>query len=304
MLLVDLAFYEPGKVENMMKTYEDDGDYSSAARIAMALAFFGKVKMSDFDANGDSNSVSASGVPLDPQRRAAYDASERVRVQCNDETLQEIIGVVGQMTYNNSNFGQPIDTARELLKKLRQQDQRPLVEAMCRVIARDNVEAVHDCITYYLEKAASTSDQAQQTVMIGMARDLAVDLAPFSQGIVVEALNKLTAGGTPPYTNAADAVAIALAPYNPIEVVRYVSKGTPQSWSQPVGIAVARQDAAFYKQFTKRSQEPVLSWLKFVHDPSASTEHYAVRALNDLNFKNFAYWVAAAALKDQTKSQK
>lgn len=140
--------------------------------------------------------------------------------------------------------------------------------------------------------------------MLGVARDLAIDLAPFSQGIVVEALNKLAAGGTTPYTNAADAVALALAPYSPTEVVRYVSKGTAQSWSQPIGIAVARHDEDFYKQFIKRTQEPVLSWLYFVHDPSAQTEHYAMRALNDLYFKNFAYWVAAAALKDQTKSQK
>lgn len=300
MLLVDLAFYDPGKVETMMKTYEDAGDYSSAARIAMALAFYGKLKMNDPETTG----AYISGVPQAPDRRAAYDAAERVRLNCNDTTLRDMIGTVGQTSYNYSNSGQPIDTARELLEKLRKQDQRPLVEAMCRVIARDNVEAVHDCITDYLKRASETGDYQQQTTMVGMARDLAVDLAPFSLDIVTETLNKLVAGGTPLYTDAADAVAMALAPYNPIEVRRYVSKGPARSWRQPVGIAVARQDAAFYQQFKGRVEEPVISWLQFVRNPTSTTERYAVEGLGETYFKSYAYWVVAAALKDQTKSQK
>jgi hypothetical protein len=177
---------------------------------------------------------------------------------------------------------------------------------MCRIIARDDPEAVRDNISYYIQKADGATG-AKQEVAVGMARDLAVDIAPFSNDVATEALDKLAAVGTPLYNDAADAVALAMAPYNPSRVAQYVNKDKTSlvtTSNQPLGVALVQKMPTFYTDFRKRIQEPIISWADFVHNPTKTTEKYANEALDGTYFKNFAYWLAAAALKAQTESQK
>lgn len=287
-LLMDLAFYEPETAIRGLQKYESDGNYSLAGWVAAALAFYGKQKL-----RGQSQ-----------QQQAARNAASRVYDECDDEKLRQIIGVSGQKNYNQTTTAQGVDSVDNLLTELRQNNQQLLIEVFGRVIARDNSAAINHTVNYYLQQSLKPGLSGLESEnRSGLARDLAVDMAPFAPSIASDILSKFATDKAIGYDSAADTLALALAPYYPLVVGDYVLKGNARSWSQPVGVALARQPD-FYKIFAQRSDGPTLAWLEFVNKPTKQSAKYAVESLSGGYFSTTAYWMGAGALKALTKFQK
>ncbi len=299
-LAADLAFYDPVKAEKIMKKYEAKKDWTSAARIAMALAFYGKQKR-------DENNVDfPSGTPVDPARKQAIDAADRIKFDSRDNDIQEAINVARSYAYAYKGFaGHQGDTAIELLSRFRVQGKHELVEMLCRTLARDHFPAVKECIDYYISEAAKNNTDHDQ--MLGRARDLVIDLAPFNGSMAGDYLNKLAKETGTDYGAAADAIALSLAPYNASTVAAYVKRGDFKNTAQfPIGVAVAVHMPVFLQEFKKRVSEPVTSWLNY--SLKVSDETLAQKAKDTLKsgdaIKTYGYWLGTALLRSQTDIQK
>ncbi len=301
-LAADLAFYDPAAAETIMKKYEAKKDYTSATRIALALAFYAKDTMSA------KSSDYISGVPVEPVKYAAYTAANRVADNCENDDLETALDLAGALTYLKPNFGRDrIDGALEALDGWMAKGQYTLVEMLCRVIARDHPTAVKHCMDYYIGQAAKTTGTAQAT-MLSTARDLAIDLAPFAAAASGEALTQFEAlSTTPAYAAAADAIAMALAPFDAGKIKAYVSRDFyGHAARMPIGIAPAQRFPLFYPELEQRAAEPTKSWLRYAYNPvSATLADKARKALaNDTVFSNYGYWVVAATLRSRTDEQK
>lgn len=297
-LAADLALYNPAEAETVMRQYETTGDYVSATRIALNLAYYGKQKQDDIDTSY------TSGIPEDPKKRAALDAASRVSKACDNKDLEDMLRIASQTTYTSSNFGTPYDLAQEKLTELRTSGKHEFVEMLCRAIARDNPNVVDDCIGYYLRQTESTSGD-EQLAMIGRARDLAIDLAPFAGPEVAERLDTLAAKSDTHYQAAADAVALALIPREPSQVKGYIAEDFFRHPNRyPLGVGTIQGAFTWDDTIVRYAEQPVLAWLKLAHEPSTIRAAKAKEVLTDTTaFNDYAYWLAAAALKGLTGFQ-
>lgn len=298
-LAADLALYMPGSAEKILRRYEANQSYIHAARIALALAYYSKEKTAD----GDGSHV--SGVPVDPGKRAAFNAAARVSVATANQDIKDLLDIASQSTYTYSNFGKPVDRAQEKLTELMADSKHDLVEMFCRIIVRDNPIVVAQCAENYLKQARETKGDTQ-SAMLQMARDIAVDLAPFDGDTARKILFELNSEEGSDFSAAANTLALALAPYRASVIAEYVGEDLYTHQNRlPLGIAVAPTMPLFHPEFKRHATEPVLSWLQLVSKPSATTVKRAKQALSQsTDFTNYAYWVAAAALKAETFSQK
>ncbi|HET7302697.1 MAG TPA: serine/threonine-protein kinase [Candidatus Saccharimonadales bacterium] len=295
-LAADLAQYDLAAAEKIMKKYEAKHDYVSATRIALGLAYYGKEKLHE------KSSGFVSGVPIDPQRKAAYYAAERVKIQCNNQELQDILDIASSTTYAYSNFGQPIDRAAQKLEQLRKDGKTELVEMLCRVIARDASSDVADCLTYYAGLATGAITGDAHTQALQMAVNIATDLAPFAPGMVVPTFDLFAARSETDVKAAADAIAMALAPYAKTKVAAYVAASNYTYTNRlPIGIGAYQKMPGLASHMT----EPITSWLRLAQDPSAANAQKAQSSLADKkDFASYAYWTTAGLLKSQTTHQK
>jgi len=298
-LAADLAQYDPANAEKIMVTYEQSHDYTSAARIAIALSYYCKEHLSD------ASSKYVSGVPVDPVKKAAYTAAVRVANTCNDADIQDMIDIAGSISYRYSNFGKPVDKAQQKVEALRTAGKHDFVEMFCRVIARDNSSTVADCIRYYQDQITKRTGD-QQAKMLQMARDLAIDIAPFSPETAVATMQAFdTQKASSDFSAAADAIAVAVAPYELSAVSKYIVEDAfTHKNRMPLGIAIVRRMPGMYHTLRGEMTGPYLPWYEFAYDPTSEKAQKALDALNDANFKNSAYWATVTALKSQTSEQK